>query len=140
MARYPMVPQGVSADLIATMEGFTRQDVDGFATRSQERAAAAIEDGRFERSVVPIRDEHGAIVLDRDEFPRPGTTIETLAKLEPSFAKLGSAALTEYGYERSFDEMCLGVYPEIAAVEHVHHAGNSSGVVDGAAAIRGGIP
>ena len=134
-ARYPMVPQGISADLIATIEGISRDDVDGFALRSQQRAATAIARGCFERSVVPIHNDDGSLALDRDEFPRPTTTIEALAKLEPSFAKLGAAVLSDFGYDRSFDDMCRQVYPDIAAVDHVHHAGNSWGIVAGAAAI-----
>jgi acetyl-CoA C-acetyltransferase len=138
--RYPMVPQGISADLIATIEGFTREDVDGFAVQSQQRAAAAIAEGRFERSVVPIYSGDGVLALDRDEYPRPATTIEALAKLEPSFAKLGTTVLSDVGNDRSFDDMCREVYPDVAAVEHVHHAGNSSGIVDGAAAIAVASP
>ncbi|MCU1455172.1 MAG: putative beta-ketoadipyl CoA thiolase with thiolase-like domain, phenylacetic acid metabolism [Acidimicrobiales bacterium] len=130
---FPFVPQGISADLIATLEGFSREDVDAFALRSQERAAQALSEGRFERSVVPIHNPDGTIALDHDEHPRPSTTLEGLAKLDASFAKLGSLVLD--GYDTSFDEMCRQVYPQVAAVDHVHHAGNSSGVVDGAAAI-----
>jgi acetyl-CoA C-acetyltransferase len=139
-ARYPMVPQGISADLIATIEGFTRDDVDGFALRSQQRAATAVAEGRFERSVVPIFNDDGSLALDQDEYPRPTTTIEALAKLEPSFAKLATTVLSDFGYDRSFDDMCREVYPAVSAVEHVHHAGNSSGVVDGASAIAVASP
>ena len=128
--RFPLVPQGVSADLIATLEGFDRDDVDAFALSSQQRAADAIEEGRFDRSVVPIRNEDGSVALDRDEFPRPGTTLEGLAKLTPSFEEMGRVVFP--GFERSFDEMCRQAYPQVESVEHVHHAGNSSGVVDGA--------
>jgi acetyl-CoA C-acetyltransferase len=137
---FPMVPQGISADLIATIEGFTRDDVDAFAASSQDKAAVAIEQGRFERSLVPIRNADGSVALDHDEFPRPGTSVATLANLEPSFAKLGSAVLDTFGYDRSFDDMCREVYPQVAAVEHVHHAGNSSGIVDGAAVIAVASP
>ncbi len=131
--KHPMVPQGISADLIATLEGFSREDCDAYAVRSQERAAAAIDDKRFERSVVPIHNEDGSLALDRDEHPRPGTTLEDLAKLPASFERLGTKVMK--GYEKTFDEMCKDVYPEIDEVAHVHHAGNSSGVVDGASAI-----
>lgn len=130
--RYPLVPQGISADLIATIEGFSRDDVDAFAEQSQARAATAIAQGRFDRSVVPIRRADGSVALDHDEFPRPGTTAESLAKLKPSFADAGAAAR---GGGLSFDQMCTQVYPDITQISHVHHAGNSSGVVDGAAAI-----
>jgi acetyl-CoA C-acetyltransferase len=139
-ARYPMVPQGISADLIATMERFTRDDVDGFAVRSQQRAAEAIAQGCFDRSIVPIRNGDGSLALEEDEYPRPGTTIDALAKLEPSFAKLGTAVLSDLGYDRSFDDMCRDIYPDVAAIDHLHHAGNSSGIVDGAAAIAVASP
>ena len=95
--------------------------------------ATAIDEGRFDRSVVPIHNEDGSVALDRDEFPRPGTTLEGLAKLTPSFEEMGRIAFP--GFERSFDEMCQQAYPEVSNVEHVHHAGNSSGVVDGASAL-----
>ncbi|MFI5042550.1 MAG: acetyl-CoA C-acyltransferase, partial [Acidimicrobiales bacterium] len=131
--RFPMVPQGISADLIATLEGFGREDVDAFAARSQERAAAAMADGRFERSLVPILGRDGSVALDRDEHPRPGTTPEALATLGASFAAMGSEVFDGFGI--SFDDMCRQAYPEVASVNHVHHAGNSSGVVDGAAAL-----
>ncbi len=135
--RFPLVPQGVSADLIATVEGFDRDVVDAFALSSQQRAATAIEEGRFDRSVVPIHNEDGSVALDRDEYPRPGTTLEGLAKLTPSFEEMGRVAFP--GFERSFDEMCQQAYPEVEAVEHVHHAGNSSGVVDGAERVGVGV-
>ena len=131
--RFPLVPQGVSADLIATIEGFDRDAVDAFALSSQERAARAMDEGRFDRSVVPIRNEDGSIGLDRDEFPRPDTTLEGLAQLTPSFEEMGRIVFP--GFERSFDEMCRQAYPDVESVEHVHHAGNSSGVVDGASAL-----
>ncbi|WFB06704.1 acetyl-CoA C-acetyltransferase [Streptomyces sp. LX-29] len=121
------IPQGVSADLIATVEGFTRHDVDSYAARSQERAAEAWKDGRFDRSVVPVRDRNGLVVLDRDEHIRPGTTPETLAALKPSFATIGEAA--------GFDAVALQKYHWVEAIDHVHHAGNSSGIVDGAALV-----
>ena len=132
-ANHPMVPQGISADLIATIEGFSREDCDGYAVRSQERAAEAIAEGRFERSIVPIHNEDGSIALDRDEHPRPGTTLESLGSLPASFEKMGTMPIE--GLSKTFDEFCKEVYPEIDRVEHVHHAGNSSGVVDGASAI-----
>ena len=131
--QYPLVPQGISADLIATLEGFTREDCDRLGEQSQRRAAAAIDDGRFARSVVPIYNDDGTLALDHDEYPRPGTTMETLAGLNPSFAKMG--AMVPPNDTRSYDEICKAVYPQIDHVEHVHHAGNSSGVVDGASAL-----
>jgi acetyl-CoA C-acetyltransferase len=130
---YPMVPQGVSADLIATIEGFTRDEVDAFALTSQQRAAAAMAGGRFGRSVVPIHNPDGSVALGHDEFPRPSTTMDGLAGLEPSFAKMGSVVFEPY--TESFDEMCRRVYPRVDAIAHVHHAGNSSGVVDGAGVV-----
>jgi acetyl-CoA C-acetyltransferase len=131
--RFPLVPQGISADLIATIEGFDRGAVDEFALTSQQRAAAAMEEGRFDPSVVPIRNEDGSIALDHDEFPRPGTTREGLAALTPSFEEMGRAVFP--GFASSFDDMCHQAYPEVDSVDHVHHAGNSSGVVDGASAL-----
>lgn len=130
---YPLVPQGISGDLIATREGFSRADVDAFAQTSQERAATAIAEGRFDKSVIPITNPDGSVALDHDEHPRPGTTSEGLAKLEPSFGRMGTRVFESY--DISFDEMCKQVYPEIDSVDHVHHAGNSSGVVDGASAL-----
>ncbi|MFI2508920.1 acetyl-CoA C-acetyltransferase [Streptomyces sp. NPDC018972] len=121
------VPQGIGADLIATLEGFSRRDVDEYAALSQERAAAAWKDGRFDRSVVPVRDRNGLVVLDRDEHPRPGTTADSLAKLEPSFADIGELA--------GFDAVALQKYHWVERIDHVHHAGNSSGIVDGAALV-----
>src|SRR5215213_5990722 len=119
------VPQGIGADLIATVEGFTRDDVDAYAVRSQERAAAAREAGKFSESVVPVLDLNDNVVLDRDEFIRPGTTTETLASLKPSFAMMG-----EHG---GFDAVALQKYHWVEAIDHVHTPGNSSGIVDGAA-------
>ncbi|MCZ4097797.1 acetyl-CoA C-acetyltransferase [Streptomyces sp. SID13666] len=121
------VPQGVGADLIATIEGFSRHDVDSFAALSQERAAEAWKDGRFARSVVPVLDRNGLTVLDHDEFIRPGTTAETLAALKPSFATVGEAG--------GFDAVALQKYHWVEKIDHVHHAGNSSGIVDGAALV-----
>ncbi|WP_410810115.1 acetyl-CoA C-acetyltransferase [Micromonospora sp. 067-2] len=121
------VPQGVSADLIATLEGFTRDDVDGYALRSQERAAKAWAGGHFARSVVPVRDGNGLDILTADEHPRPETTREALGRLTPSFATMGDAA--------GFDAVALQKFHWLEAIEHVHHAGNSSGIVDGAALV-----
>lgn len=121
------VPQGIGADLIATIEGFSRRDVDEYAALSQERAAAAWKDGRFERSVVPVRDRNGLVVLDHDEHMRPGTTADSLAALKPSFAGIGDMG--------GFDAVALQKYHWVEKIDHVHHAGNSSGIVDGAALV-----
>ncbi|RKN10585.1 acetyl-CoA C-acetyltransferase [Streptomyces radicis] len=121
------VPQGISADLIATVEGFSRRDVDEYAALSQERAARAWKEGLFARSVVPVTDRSGLTVLDRDEHPRPGTTAESLARLKPSFAALGERG--------GFDAVALQRYHWVERIDHVHHAGNSSGIVDGAALV-----
>jgi acetyl-CoA C-acetyltransferase len=130
---YPLVPQGISADLIATLEGFSRDDVDGYAVTSQERTAKAQAEGRFDGSLVPVYHADGSLALDHDEHPRPGTTTEALAGLSPSFEKMGTAVFESF--DRSFDDMCRQAYPQADHVEHVHHGGNSSGVVDGAAAV-----
>ncbi|MCC7183183.1 MAG: putative acyltransferase [Rhodocyclaceae bacterium] len=127
------VPQGISADLIATIEGFTRQEVDEFALASQRKAAAAIQEGRFSKSLFPVRDANGAVALERDEYPRAGTTLEALSALEPSFAKLGATKMGPRG--ETVDELALQRYPNVRAIQHVHHAGNASGIVDGAAAV-----
>ncbi|MCF6525207.1 acetyl-CoA C-acetyltransferase [Streptomyces sp. JJ36] len=124
------VPQGIGADLIATLEGFGRRDVDEYAALSQERAVQAWKDGRFDRSVVPVTDRNGLVVLDRDEHIRPGTTADTLAGLKPSFADIG-----ELG---GFDAVALQKYHWVEAIDHVHHAGNSSGIVDGSALVAVG--
>jgi acetyl-CoA C-acetyltransferase len=121
------VPQGISADLIATIEGYTRDDVDAYAVRSQERAAAAQAEGRFAHSVVPVLDINDQVVLDRDEFIRPGTTQETLAGLKPSFAGIGDMG--------GFDAVALQKYHWVEKIDHVHTPGNSSGIVDGASLI-----
>ena len=110
-ALYPLVPQGVSADLIATIEGFDREAVDAFALQSQQRAATAMAEGRFDRSVVPIHNSDGSVALAVDEFPRPSTTSDGLAKLAPSFAQMGAEVFD--GFDRSFDEMARQAYPEI---------------------------
>jgi acetyl-CoA C-acetyltransferase len=130
---YPLVPQGISADLLATLHRFDRTRLDALALRSQQRAAFAIEDGRFDRSVITVHDRDGSVALTADELPRP-TTADTLAALAPSFAKLGAMALPEFG-DGTFDDLALSAYPELDHIEHVHHAGNSSGVADGASAI-----
>jgi acetyl-CoA C-acetyltransferase len=121
------VPQGIGADLIATIEGFTRDDVDEFAARSQARASAAQEAGYFDNSVVPVLDPNDQVILDKDEFIRPGTTAESLSKLKPSFVAMG-----EMG---GFDAVALQKYHWVEKIDHVHHAGNSSGIVDGAALV-----
>lgn len=121
------VPQGISADLIASKYGFSRTDVDSYAVASQQRAAHAWENGYFDKSVTPVRDSLGGILLARDEHLRPGTRIEDLAGLKPAFAVMGDQA--------GFDAVALQKYPEVEFIEHVHTGGNSSGIVDGAAAI-----
>jgi acetyl-CoA C-acetyltransferase len=121
------VPQGIGADLIATIEGYSREDVDGFGVRSQALAAQAWEQGRFAKSIVPVRDSYGLPLLDRDEHMRPGTSLESLAKLKPAFARIGA--------EGGFDAVALQKYTRVARIDHVHHAGNSSGIVDGAAMV-----
>jgi acetyl-CoA C-acetyltransferase len=124
------VPQGIGADLIATLEGFGRDDVDAFAVQSNQRAAKAWADGRFSRSVVPVRDRNGVTVLDHDEFIKPESTVEGLARLKPSFASIGQDA--------GFDSVALEKYHWVEKIDHVHHAGNSSGIVDGAALVAVG--
>src|SRR6478736_1002460 len=119
------IPQGISADLIATVEEFSREDVDAYAARSQELASTAQAEGRFKESVVPVQDINEHVVLDRDEFIRPGTTVESLAGLKPSFAAIGDMG--------GFDAVALQKYHWVEKIEHVHTAGNSSGIVDGAA-------
>ncbi|UFQ19343.1 MULTISPECIES: acetyl-CoA C-acetyltransferase [Streptomyces] len=123
-------PQGIGADLIATIEGFSRRDVDEYAALSQERAAAAWKDGRFARSVVPVKDRNGLVVLDHDEHMRPGTTADSLAGLKPSFKDIGDMG--------GFDAVALQKYHWIEEIDHVHHAGNSSGIVDGASLVAVG--
>lgn len=119
------VPQGISADLIATTEGFTRDDVDAYAARSQEKAAAAWSAGRFTKSIVPVKDINGVTILDHDEFMRPETTVESLSKLNPSFAAMGDMG--------GFDAVALQKFHWVERIDHVHTPGNSSGIVDGAA-------
>jgi len=128
------VPQGISADLIASLEGFTREDVDLFALESQRRAALAQQEGRFAKSLFPVCDpETGAVVLERDEYPRPSTTLEGLAQLDPPFAALGAMPFGFNG--ETPDQLAIERYPQVARINHVHTAGNSSGIVDGAAAV-----
>ncbi|MDP3860392.1 MAG: acetyl-CoA C-acetyltransferase [Phaeovulum sp.] len=122
------VPQGISADVIATEYGFSRKDVDGLAVESQRRAALAWKEGRFARSIVPVVDQNGVVILARDEYIRPETTMETLAALKPAFKDMGEVM-------PGFDKVAMMKYPHLAAINHVHHAGNSSGIVDGASAI-----
>jgi acetyl-CoA C-acetyltransferase len=121
------LPQGISADLIATKYGFSRDDVDAYAVESQKRAAKSWEEGRFKNSVIPIKDVNGLTILAKDEHMRPNTTMQTLAALQPSFVQMGDMA--------GFDAVAVQRYPEIESVNHVHTPGNSSGIVDGAAAV-----
>lgn len=120
------VPQGVGADLIATLDGYTRADVDAFAANSQAKAALAQKEGRFDKSIIPVKDGAGVTILDHDEFIRAGTTAESLQSLNPSFEMMGNMG---------FDALALQKYPEAQKITHVHHAGNSSGIVDGAALV-----
>ena len=121
------VPQGVSADLIATLDGYSRTDVDAYAVESQRRAAAAWAEGRFARSILPVKDVLGRVVLDRDELMRPDTTLQSLAALKPAFTTMGEQA--------GFDAVAQMRYPQVETIEHVHTAANSSGIVDGAAGV-----
>jgi acetyl-CoA C-acetyltransferase len=121
------LPQGISADLIATKYGFSRDDVDAYAVESQKRAAKAWDEGRFKNSVIPIKDVNGLTILAKDEHMRPSTTMQTLAALQPSFVQMGEMA--------GFDAVAVQRYPEVEAINHVHTPGNSSGIVDGAAAV-----
>lgn len=120
------VPQGISADLIATLHGFSRADVDSYAVESQRRAAHAWANGYFDKSVIPVRDQLGLTLLAKDEHMRPGVTLDDLAKLKPSFEMYGGMG---------FNDIAKQVYPQVEHINHVHHAGNSSGIVDGAAAV-----
>lgn len=131
-ARHPQSHQGVCADAIATMEGIAREDLDALALESQIRADKAIKGGHFRKSLVPVHKEDGALALDKEEFPRPQTTREGLAGLKPAFEALAEFPLDEQG--TTYGGLIRQVYPDLA-IKHVHHAGNSSGVVDGAAAI-----
>jgi acetyl-CoA C-acetyltransferase len=129
---YPTPSVGVAADVIATLEGFTREDVDRLGYVSQKRAAEAIAEGRFDRSVVPVYREDGSVALDREEYPRPQTTLESLAALKPAFEGVYDTPLDEAGL--SFRKIVESTFPDLK-VNHIHHAGNSSGVVDGASAV-----
>lgn len=122
------VPQGISADIIATEYGFSRADADALALESQRRAAQAWADNRFAKSIVPVLDQNGLTILDRDEYMRPGTTADDLAKLRPAFKEMGEMM-------PGFDKVAMLKYPHLTHVDHIHHAGNSSGIVDGAAAV-----
>jgi acetyl-CoA C-acetyltransferase len=126
VAHYFM-PQGISADLIATKYGFSRDDVDAYAVESQKRAAAAWDEGRFDKSVMAVKDPNGLTILAKDEHLRPGTTMQSLAALKPSFVQMGDLG--------GFDAVAIQAHPDVEYVNHVHHAGNSSGIVDGAAAV-----
>lgn len=119
------IPQGISADIIASLDGLSREDLDAFAVRSHERASKAWEEGRFDRTVVPVKDQNGITLLDRDETIRPGTTVEGLSGLKPAFAMIGD--------QGGFDAVAQTKYPQLERINHLHHAGNSSGIVDGAA-------
>ena len=120
------VPQGIGADMIATIDGYSREDVDGYAVESQRRAAQARDNGWFDRSVVPVKDAAGITILERDDFIKPGTTIEGLSRLKPSFEVPG---------QMGFDDIILTKYNEYSKVNHVHTPGNSSGIVDGSSAV-----
>jgi acetyl-CoA C-acetyltransferase len=122
------IPQGIAADVIATEYGFTRDDVDAYAVESQRRAAAAIAEGRFAKSIVPVTDINGLTILERDEHPRPGTDMQSLGALNPSFRDIGETM-------PGFDAVAILRYPHLERITHVHHAGNSSGIVDGASAV-----
>jgi acetyl-CoA C-acetyltransferase len=128
-----LVPQGISADLIATREGFTRQDVDKFALASQQKAAKAIEGKHFANAMFPVKSPDGNVALDRDEHPRADTTLEGLGGLKAAFADMGAAPMGPNG--ETLDQLALKRYPDVAKIEHVHTGGNSSGIVDGAAVV-----
>jgi len=127
MEKY-FVPQGISADIIATEYGFTREMADALAVESQRRAALAWEEGRFDRSIVPVRDMNGLTILARDEYLRPGTDMQSLGALKPAFKEIGEMM-------PGFDKVAIMKYPHLEKIEHIHHAGNSSGIVDGAAGV-----
>ena len=124
ITKHALVPQGISADLIASKYGYNRAELDAFASRSHSKADAAWSENRFGKSIVSVGDENGNVILDRDQMIRPGTSPETLSGLKPAFVKLG---------EMGFDQLALQKYPEVESINHVHHAGNSSAIVDGAA-------
>ena len=125
-SRTDFVPQGISADLIATLEGFTREDVDSYAISSQQKAGHAWENSYFNKSIIPVLDMNGLTILDRDEHIRPQTTLDGLSSLQPSFEVMG---------QMGFDSVALQKYPHLETIQHIHHAGNSSGIVDGAALV-----
>ncbi|MCH7743413.1 MAG: acetyl-CoA C-acetyltransferase [Proteobacteria bacterium] len=129
---HPQPHQGICADMIATLEGFSRQDLDALAVESQKRAKHAIDKGHFDKSLITVYHEDGSVALDREEFPRPGTTMETLAELKTVFAQFMAVPIDDTG--ETFEQLIRRKYPELK-INHVHHAGNSSGVVDGAAAL-----
>ena len=129
---HPQPHQGICADMIATLEGFSRQDLDALAVESQKRAKHAIDKGHFDKSLITVYHEDGSVALDREEFPRPGTTMETLAELKTVFAQYMAVPIDDTG--ETFEQLIRRKYPELK-INHVHHAGNSSGVVDGAAAL-----
>ncbi|NNC06619.1 acetyl-CoA C-acetyltransferase [Corallococcus exiguus] len=132
--RVYQVPQGISADLIATLEGITREDVDAWALRSQRQAARAIEENRFAKALFAVKDPAtGAVLLERDEYPRPDTTAQGLAALKPAFVAMGGTAVGPNG--ETLDGVALAAYPQAKRIQHVHTAGNSSGIVDGAAVV-----
>jgi acetyl-CoA C-acetyltransferase len=131
--KFSMVHQGISADLLATLDGMSRDELDQIGVDSQDRAAKALAEDRFADSLIPIAHDDGTPALDHDEFPRPGTTLADLAKLAPSFEAMGASKIE--GHSLTVDEEALLAYPSVPAITHVHHAGNSSGVVDGASAV-----
>ena len=117
-ALHPLVPQGISADLIATREGFSRQDLDAFALESQQRCTRAVKEGRFDKSLIPVKDADGKVALERDEHPRPEASLEGLGQLKPSFEGMG--AYVQKGHSQSMDEKALSVYPDVSEIQHVH--------------------
>ena len=129
---HPQPHQGICADMIATLDGFTREELDALAVESQNRAQHAIENGHFDKSVIPVYNDDGSLALDREEFPRPGTSMESLAELNTVFNLFMDAPIDNGG--ETFDQLVKRKYPDLK-INHVHHAGNSSGVVDGAAAL-----
>ncbi|HEY4060093.1 MAG TPA: acetyl-CoA C-acyltransferase, partial [Kofleriaceae bacterium] len=131
--RMYLVPQGISADLIATREGFSRSDVDAFALKSQQKAARAIEEKRFANSIFAVKNEDGSVALDRDEHPRADTTMEGLAGLKAAFTQMGAFVAGKNG--ETLDQLALQKYTDVKAIDHVHTGGNSSGIVDGAAVV-----
>jgi acetyl-CoA C-acetyltransferase len=130
--QHPQPHQGICADMIATLEGFSREDVDALAVESQKRAKHAIDNGHFDKSLFAVMNDDGTVALDREEFPRPGTTMESLAELKTVFDQFMPAPIDDSG--ETFDQLVKRAYPDLE-INHVHHAGNSSGVVDGAAAL-----